>query len=350
MNRDLNGEPGTDRLLRSTLRAGASSGVGDDCLDAATAAAWADGRLDRTGRAAVETHVADCARCQALLAALIRTAPDPMPARWWRTRTLQWAVPAAAALSAAIVVWAIVPRSRPAERDRTPAAEPAPVAIAKKDAPPEPGPSVETKAPASVSREESTMPRRDSANRVDALQKQRPAAPAPANEARAKTANSLAEGRALFDSAAPTALAAPPPQAAAESVGALLAKPTAARATIEISSPDARVRWRLVPGTPATTVDRTADNGTTWQAQQTSGRALTAGASPSPSVCWLVGPNGVVLVTADGGESWRSVTFPEHTDLAGIAAADAQTATVTTADGRRFATSDGGQTWARSRP
>ena len=71
-------------------------------------------------------------------------------------------------------------------------------------------------------------------------------------------------------------------------------------------------RWRIVPDGA---VQRSADGGSTWQTQQT-GVAVTliAGASPSPSVCWLVGPGGIVLLSTDG-RSWRRLPFPEMTDL-----------------------------------
>jgi photosystem II stability/assembly factor-like uncharacterized protein len=51
-----------------------------------------------------------------------------------------------------------------------------------------------------------------------------------------------------------------------------------------------------------------------------------------------------VLLSTDG-RSWRRVAFPEMADLAAVQAADAQTANVTTADGRMFRTTDGGLTW-----
>ena len=74
---------------------------------------------------------------------------------------------------------------------------------------------------------------------------------------------------------------------------------------------------------------------------------LTAGASPAPSICWLVGPQGIVLLTTDA-RSWRRIAFPEAVDLVSVRASDDKIATVSTADGRAFSTTDGGQTWTRS--
>jgi len=71
---------------------------------------------------------------------------------------------------------------------------------------------------------------------------------------------------------------------------------------------------------------------------------LTAGAAPSANVCWLVGRAGAVILSTDG-RAWRRLTFPEQIDLTAVTAVDARTATVTTADGRRFETADGGRTW-----
>ena len=71
---------------------------------------------------------------------------------------------------------------------------------------------------------------------------------------------------------------------------------------------------------------------------------LTAGAAPSPTVCWIVGRRGTVLLSIDGLQ-WRRLAFPESVDLVAVQASDASAATVTTADNRRFRTADSGQTW-----
>jgi photosystem II stability/assembly factor-like uncharacterized protein len=61
-------------------------------------------------------------------------------------------------------------------------------------------------------------------------------------------------------------------------------------------------------------------------------------------VGWIVGADGTVLVTTDG-ERWQPRAFPEPVDLVGVTASSDATATVTTRDGRRFTTADGGRTW-----
>jgi photosystem II stability/assembly factor-like uncharacterized protein len=101
--------------------------------------------------------------------------------------------------------------------------------------------------------------------------------------------------------------------------------------------------WRLSPGGR---IERSADQGRTWQ-QQSSGVTsdLLAGAAPSDTVAWIAGRAGVILRTTDG-EHWQRVNSPDAaTDWTAIEASDAQHATLTSADRRRFATQDGGQTW-----
>ena len=126
-----------------------------------------------------------------------------------------------------------------------------------------------------------------------------------------------------------------------------MAKAMVARAApvVEIVSSNPGSRWRIVAGR---SVQRSMDGGSTWQDQELGvSVALTAGSSPTPSVCWLVGSGGTVLVTVDG-RTWRRLAFPETVELIAVRATDAQSATVTTADGRTFSTVDGGATWGRT--
>jgi len=53
-----------------------------------------------------------------------------------------------------------------------------------------------------------------------------------------------------------------------------------------------------------------------------------------------------VLLSTDG-MVFRQVTKPVEADLASVRATDARSATVRTADGRTFVTTDGGVTWVR---
>jgi len=98
-----------DRLLAGRAARGSADSTAA-CLDADTLAAWADGALDAAALATAEAHAADCARCQAMLSAMARTAPVGATAAatsWWMP-SLRWLVPLTAA-AAAVLVWTIVP-------------------------------------------------------------------------------------------------------------------------------------------------------------------------------------------------------------------------------------------------
>jgi Photosynthesis system II assembly factor YCF48 len=111
---------------------------------------------------------------------------------------------------------------------------------------------------------------------------------------------------------------------------------------IVVRSAEGSTQWRV--GKPGS-VQRSNDAGATWETQGTGvSVVITSGAAPSDSVCWLVGKSGVVLQSTDG-RSWRRVPFPHAIDLISVVATDARTATVTTAAGRTFTTTDGGRTW-----
>jgi len=117
-----------------------------------------------------------------------------------------------------------------------------------------------------------------------------------------------------------------------------------AASPVEIVSPDPMIRWRLA----GSAVERSANGGATWETTTTGvSTLLTAGAAPSPTAVWVVGTSGVVLLSTDG-RTWRRVTFPEMTNLSAIRARDARSATVTTADGRIFSTTDAGANWVQA--
>ena len=356
------------RLLRETLRARMTPASSSGCIDTETLAAWSDGTLRARDRAAAESHASSCPRCQALLAAMARTAP-PAPARgWWHASTIGWLVPVAVA-AAAVLLWINVPAKR------TP-----PSAAAQQQ--PE---SLVVTAPtvASADRPDESKDRERAPQRPAKVEEARPRAATGATRefARAEQANAASGG--LRDAAvapssptAPPAAAAPPPQSAATEatptppptsttdpstvatsrplpptrvlteqmrIGAraeLMAKALAVPTVIV--SPDANVRWRIATGGD---VERSVDGGGTWENQSTGASTPpTAGAAPSPTICWLVGPGGLVVLSTDG-KTWQRVPFPEATDLRSIRASDAANATVTAIDGRTFTTVDGGNTW-----
>jgi photosystem II stability/assembly factor-like uncharacterized protein len=162
----------------------------------------------------------------------------------------------------------------------------------------------------------------------------------------AASANALSAADAVAGAPPATPPTAPPASAAnaslrRESAPSRLSTLTNPVDSLIVSSNPA-TRLRLLPGG---NVQRSADGGATWRTETTGATVtLTAGSSPSPSVCWLVGPNGLVLLSTNG-PSWRRLTFPEAVDLRSVVAVDGENATVITADGRAFTTTNGGQTW-----
>lgn len=109
-----------------------------------------------------------------------------------------------------------------------------------------------------------------------------------------------------------------------------------------IQTPDAGVQYRIAG---AGAVERSQDGGTTWQGQFLNSNArILAGAAPSENVCWLVGRAGTILLTTDGMK-WNVISPPTLADFVEIVATDGASATVTAADGRKFSTVNGGNTW-----
>ena len=364
-----------ERLLR---RAGAPNDErATECLDAETLAALADDTLPAAARRDAEMHLADCGRCQALTAAMIRTeaaagttAVEVSRAR----RAFNWLVPAAAA-AAAVGLWVLVPQratppAAPAISDQQVAAAPPASAVEAErrdsleslesratpqneaaptsptatlaDRPAPPPAELARSSPAALEERQEALKLEESASRDSAgnVQSPAPAATAPAAPAPAPVGGSL-------QASAPAAASAPARETGARESDAVAQQRAAAfsaRPAFDIASPNPRIRWRVGP---AGTVQRTEDQGVTWTSQQTGGAAeLTAGSSPAADVCWIVGRGGIVLRTVDAGRSWQRAALPDAADAVAVAASTSVDAVVTLAGGRRVATSDGGRTWA----
>jgi len=124
----------------------------------------------------------------------------------------------------------------------------------------------------------------------------------------------------------------------------------AAAPALVVVAADGTGRWRIAGGR----IEHAVREGGPWtlaalpdpapdSTPDSSG--LTAGAAPGGAVCWLVGRAGTVLLTTDGLRFSR-VPAPAASDLIGVRATDARTATVTAGDGRRFRTMDQGTSWS----
>jgi hypothetical protein len=257
---------------------------------------------------------------------MVRTEPAASLAATPKTRESQsrrwftWVVPVAAAAVVLLVVWVNRP-GQPAPTDAKSAID----AVARHDEAPA-QPSTVREQPEQQLKRQEAFANKDTARdanapKLDSLAKERKniAAPAPA---------------------APAAAAANPAKKAEESQRLAAALVDEFRVA-EVRTPDGRVRWRV----RGRVVERSTDAGTTWSPAPTGlDVQLTGGSAPADAVCWLIGQRGVVLLSTDG-LTWRRVPFPEATDLSAIQASDARNATVATADGRTFTTTDGGQTW-----
>jgi Putative zinc-finger len=381
-----------DRALRQAM---APSGALDSAraesrghLDGETLAAWAEGQLRPEAAARVEEHVSNCAQCQQMLAAFARTAPPPLVSEpIWRRWHLQWLVPIATAATVA-AIWVAIPRdeqeratsplvARVTEAPQTPAAaEPvAPSQSQNAAAPPSPQPAKEFKqsrsvaigqsaasaakpaeAASSAKREE--FERRDAQGQLadrfaEAPPQAAQRAPVPQEGAREKDDDKKLQGLQETIVTAPGAAAPVPPAAGATASAARtetaadtrLRAARALAAPAEIRAPNSTNRWRIVGG--GRQIERTTSGGTQWEMASLSAPAvLTAGVSPAPSICWIVGRAGAVYLTTDGLRFSR-VMFPESIDLVSVAATDDRHATVMSADGRSFRTDDGGMTWTR---
>jgi len=373
-----------DRELHRAFAAAGGAAPGPH-VDAELAAAWMERRLDGAAAQAVETHLADCGDCQALVATLTRISPE-LPAGaegpgWWRRLRAGWLVPATVAAAAAFVIWVALPQqqapSAPAESTQARAAS---SALESQPAPPEP---VATAPPTPPARPRAEPPSESQRKAVA-----QPQVPPLVDQARAPAAadtlerpERLAEAAARSDSAkaeadaakveargqrdnritvtgeTPAAPAAPPPAAQRqeafagragelkESISTLSgAAPATLRAAggLLVVAGDGSARWRRM-GAAIEFAPR-ADAAATRVTLPVAADVIVAGSAPAGTVCWLVGRGGTVLVTTDGVRFVRVAT-PAVSDLGAIVATDARTAIVTAADGRRFRTVDQGATW-----
>jgi hypothetical protein len=367
-----------DRAVQRALRRPAGAGP---CPDSAELAAYVDGTLDRAERAGLEAHASACSRCASELALLgrlpsvtgARIEKRGVLSRW----PLRWAVPFATA-AVVFAVWSEI------SREDSPATVPSPQSVEEEAAPEARSPAVadspglRDQARRDISRpagppplaqprpdaprassssprvtpddteRDTRLERRKSLNEQVQVQAPPPAeteqrqessafgsrTPESAPESAAPANDALAKAEPSPEPAAPSALAARKAISAREAsaedgVGPLV---------VRVSE---RVLFRVTPAG----IERTADGGTTWQVEHTTaiGPAVVA-ACPTPDACWMGDAAGRLLRRETSGR-WVERRLPVEGAITGLEARTLQRATVTLADGRRFTTSDGGESW-----
>jgi hypothetical protein len=127
-----------------------------------------------------------------------------------------------------------------------------------------------------------------------------------------------------------------------ENVGSVSETVTVAAAPSTVEVSQAATLFRI---TPEGALERSKDGGATWQLERLKTHApIVALSAPTGNICWVVGRGGTILLTKNG-KNWKKISPPEKIDLVGVTAPDAESATVTAIDGRKFSTADAGKTW-----
>lgn len=393
-------DPHADPLVASALRADRRAAAGS-CPDAELLAMYAERDLLGSEQALVETHVHACARCQAMVAALVRALPEPAAAAaaeaerapgggfaaWfagWR-----WLVPAASLTAVAVVVvWvgrgpadeaAVVAElgraaGKVADGDSfvqppaTPAGEAAAgaqdrLALRRLDsaagAPPSAAPTPdarERREMAARTLERASRARRGTAPTTAGAGETQAKAAADA-AVRAEVSGLVASSVAAREAAAGAQPLSPEQRAANETApmrgAAAVASPpppppppAAMAPAAPARSADAAFRanltaasWRVSRGV----VERSQD-GVAWaRVPPPAGVTIIAVASVSADVCWAITTDAVFTVT--DGVTWTRTARPPAGPLTNVGATSARAATVT-AGSTRFVTTDGGATWA----
>jgi hypothetical protein len=366
-----------DDLLRDALERRAAAAPPTRCLDAETAAAFGDDTLPADERAGVEAHVADCARCQALLAAFARITPPPVARAWWRRPAIAWLAPLAVAATA-LIVWVNVPRrtSAPAllssrettpyvelESSRAPSAPAssstsrgAPVAAAEprlqasrelvKAAPsaaPAPAPDAKRERDRATSSKDAVVRRRQagvpSEAQADAMADNSAAARPVAGAPPAPTA---AAGSSAAGSPAGVGPAAPAPAAAAEQRTADSRLPSTPLPPAEIPPRDQVSQPSFVDTLAVTTESL----GSTSPRRFSAAREPTI-VSSNPISRWRIGTAGVVQHSADGGSTWQTQSTGVNVTLTAGASPSPAVCWLVGPAGVVLITTDEGSSWQR---
>jgi hypothetical protein len=372
-----------EQLLREAL-ADRDRSPQSECLDAEMLAAWSDGALSGAERSFAEAHAARCARCQALLATMVRTEPPETrvaPAfsiRKWVT----FLTPAAAA-AAALALWflveprqtaPLVPRPAPQIAD-APAAQPpsAPPAEPTQAAPARADKETETKrevdgalaARSSAARRGRDIPTapedvraKDKDTGARAASAAPPAVPPPAGTPAADPTAALAKAaeqqlrseqlRAGVEERAAKPLATPPPPSV-QSADARSQRPAADQQQASQSRADLKQTERqLADALARQEAERGGGAGRGGATFNLVAAAFTL-APPQSDVRWRVTSGRVIEHSVDAGATWATQYMaPDKTVLVAGAAPSPAAAWIVGRAGTVLLTSDG-RSWQRVR-
>jgi hypothetical protein len=394
-------------LARSLVSKRGAKGAGaeNDCPGPDILAAYYERSLDQDETSQYELHFSQCVRCREQLRTMARAEQGPRakPARLWLW-DWRW-LGSAAAVLLLVAVWAarrstpvqstdqvskgpLVAMSRPDQKP-APEVERAPVPSLTEPSPPAALPQARPKSESASSSglrgsagKQQTLTELPlngrSFSQLDALvagpnapapvppsttpDAQSPTAapqgttPAPiARNARPSTgAGGTLEGFAGRNGAGTSTKASKTDQMQEEGATSVartdqpaLAEAAAERSTqVLIRTPNPELLWRVAGGG---LIERSENRGASWHGELPAVNAhLVAGAAPGEKVCWLVGRDGLILLTKDA-TNWQKIPPPIPADFIAVTAKDGSSATVTTTDGQRFTTGDGGRKWTPGR-
>jgi cytoskeletal protein RodZ len=395
-------ETSEDRTIGKAVAASlrdASRSVTGKCLDAETLAAFFDRTLTHSERAACEDHILTCLRCQEYLAELARLVdadepvvlPDEEIAAAERKSAggghlrLAWAVPLLALLIF-LGFWfrqdldqfwrgpegtarnegrPEIPsenasksaKERKAETLQLAAGEETSKGKTESAAPlPEPSPNPpreEARAGAPAMIITGGAAKTDEAAGAGAILTPRErAALSQASKPADRVLNYSASELGRADRTAAAAAPAAPTSAEAPSAeaGANLAKAGASPlsgVTVRGNAPRFSPRWRV----SRQGIIQRADETGGWVNVPSGVREdlfdiIFAGDTAG----WIVGHEGTVLRSTDGGATWQKVPSPTLDDLVRVSAESDRQAQVISRSGRIFSTTDGGKTWRPASP